>query len=140
MHRALLLTTVAFALASCASRWDEIQREQAAIVGIDYRSAAKRAYAADEHALATMFRVTPALDGGGAGGHSDDLHRLLTMYGDARFAGILRQERRAVRQSVIDSLDFAFLVYVRQPNWSAQFPQTYAIASHPVLRLPRPGT
>jgi hypothetical protein len=140
MQRAILLATLIFALTNCASRWDEIQSEQAATVGVNYRRAAKRAYAGDEAALATMFRVTRALDGGGAEAHSDDLHRLLTVYGDARFAGILRQERRAVRQSVIDSLDFAFLVYVRQPNWSAQFPQTYAIAPHPVLRLPRPGT
>jgi hypothetical protein len=90
--------------------------------------------------LTTMFRVTPALDGGGSEGHSYDLQKLLTMYGDARFRSVLRRESPKVRQSVIDSLDFAFLVYVRQPNWSSQFPQTYAIAPHPVLRLPRPGT
>jgi hypothetical protein len=138
--RALLLAAFGIALTACASRWDEIQREQAARVGVDYRRAYQLAYAGHEDGLITMFRVTPALDGAVAEVHSGDLQKLLTIYGDARFRSVLRRESPKVRQSVIDSLDFAFLVYVRQPNWSAQFPQTYAIAPHPVLRLPRPGT
>ena len=140
MKRVLLLATFGIALTASASRWDEIQREQAARVGIDYRRAYKRAYAGHEDGLTTMFRVTQALDGGGAEGHSDDLQKLLTIFGDARFHLVLRRETPKVRRSVIDSLDFAFLVYVRQPNWSSRFPQTYAIAPHPVLRLLRPGT
>jgi hypothetical protein len=140
MQRTVLLVTFSFAVAACASGWDEIQLQQAATAGVDYGRAYKRAYAGHEDGLATMFRVTSALDGGGAEAHSGDLQKLLTMYGDARFRSVLRRESPKVRQSVIDSLDFAFLVYVRQPNWSAQFPQTYAIAPHPVLRLPRPKT
>jgi hypothetical protein len=65
------------------------------------------------------------------------LQRLLANYGDARFAAILRRESPAVRQSVIDSLDFAFEVYVRRPNWRGSFPITYAIAPHPVVRHSR---
>ena len=125
-----MLTTFGFALTACASHWMEIQCEQAASVGIDYRRAYARAFAGHEDGLATMFRVTPALDGGGAEGHSDDLQKLLTKYGDARFAAILRHESRKVRQSVVDSLDFAFGVYSGHSDWSTSFPITYSLASH----------
>jgi hypothetical protein len=111
MKHAVLFATFGFALTVCASPWLEIQSEQAARVGIDYRHASKRAYAGHEEGLTTMFRVTPALDGGGAEGHSHDLQKLLTMYGDAWFAALLHRESIAVRQSVIDSLDFAFELY-----------------------------
>jgi hypothetical protein len=131
MRRALLFATYSFALVACASRWDEIQLEQAAAVGIDYRRAYKRAYAGREDGLMTMFRVTPALDGGGAEAHSADMRKLLAMYGDARFAALLRQQSAAVRQSVVDSIDFAFEVYERHPDWSSLYPQTYATAPHP---------
>jgi hypothetical protein len=59
------------------------------------------------------------------------MRKLLAMYGDSRFAALLRQERAAVRQSVIDSIDFAFEVYERHPDWSSLYVQTYAIAPHP---------
>ena len=135
MKRAVLFATFGFALTVCAWPWLEIQCEQAARVGIDYRHAYKRAYAGHEDGLATMFRVTPALDGGGAEGHSHDLQKLLTMYGDARFAALLQRESTAVRQSVIDSLDFAFELYVRRSDWSALFPATHAVAPHPFAHV-----
>jgi hypothetical protein len=100
---------------------------------VNYSSAAQRARAGDESALVTLFRVTQSLDGGGAEGHAGELHRLLVSYGDTRFAAILRRENPKVRQSVIDSLDFAFEVYERRPHWSPLFPTTYALAPHPVL-------
>jgi hypothetical protein len=137
MRRAVFFATFGFALTVCASPWLEIQSEQAARVGIDYRHAYKRAYAGGEDGLATMFRVTPALDGGGAEGHSHDLQKLLTVYGDARFAALLRRQSAAVCQSVIDSLDFAFELYVRRPDWSAPFPVTYRIAPHRFAHVPK---
>jgi hypothetical protein len=134
MSRTVAVFAFAVLVCACAPPEYEFQSEQAARAGVDYRRIAKRAHAGDESALLTLFRVTPSLDGGGAESHAAELHKLLASYGDARFASLLRRENPKVRQSVIDSLDFAFEVYVRHPHWSASFPITYAIAPHPVLR------
>ena len=120
-------------LTACESRQYDLGSEQAARVGVNYPRAAKRA-TSDESALSTLFRVTPNLDGGGAEAHAGELQHLLASYGDARFAAILRRESPAVRQSVVDSLDFALEVYVRRSHWSGLFPITYRIAPHPQLR------
>src|ERR1700719_4465201 len=130
----LPLLSAAALLSACASREYDLESEQGARVGVNYPRAAKRAHAGDDSALVTLFRVTPSLDGGGAEGHAGELHRLLVSYGDARFAAILRRESPKGRQSVIDSLDFAFEVYERHPHWSPLFPVTYALAPHLVLR------
>src|SRR5437867_6247438 len=124
----------AFTLSACVDDVYKYPARQATAVGIDYPRAARRARAGDQAALITLFRVTANLDGLGAEEHSSELQELLRHYGDAQFAALLRRENRAIRQNVVDSLDFAFLVYTRDRCWFRTFPLTYSLGRHPVLR------
>jgi hypothetical protein len=103
---------------------------QAAAVGIDYYDVYRRATNGDKTALATLFDVTPSLDGLGSEEHSGDLTKFLILYGDKTFAAVLATRVKSVRKSVINALDFGFIVIVRQKNWWAQFPITYRLESH----------
>src|SRR5438552_8692601 len=105
------------ALSGCADSLYEYEARQASAVGVDYPRAAKRARGGDEAALITLFGVTPSLDGLGAEQHSRELHTILRQFGDSRFAILLKSQDPKIRQSVIASLDFAFLVYTRDRHW-----------------------
>jgi hypothetical protein len=102
--------------------------DQAATIGVDYRSAMRRAYAYDDRALADLFRVSTVSDGGGATLHSTYLMTLLSRFGDTRYSALLAHQRPAVRARVIDDLDFAFAA--RRKNWSREYPITFRSAPH----------
>jgi hypothetical protein len=103
--------------------------------GIDYGRVLHRARAGDEHSLSILFRVTDKVDGLGSELHCGYLQDLLRLYGDARFAAVLGKETKPVRESVIDSLDFAFAVFSKRLNWSVEFQSTYKLGSHRTRRL-----
>jgi hypothetical protein len=133
--RVLLLTAISFvALSGCANSLYEYEARQASAVGVDYPRAARGARRGNDAALITLFRVTPSLDGLGAEQHSGELQDLLRQYGDSHFAKLLRSQDPKIRQSVIDSLDFAFLVVTRDRHWYNSFPVTYSLGPHPGLR------
>jgi len=129
--RVLPLTVIGFVtLSGCADSLYEYEARQASAVGVDYPRAARGARRGDEAALITLFRVTRSLDGL----HSGELQDLLRQYGDSHFAKLLSSQDYKIRQSVIDSLDFAFLVVTRDRHWYHSFPVTYSLGPHPVLR------
>jgi hypothetical protein len=111
--------------------------DQAAAVGIDYVREWRLAHTGDKQALSILLKVTEHLDGGGSLLHCGYLRDFLILYGDRSFATVLSQLPLHVRESVIDSLDFEFVVVRKKYDWSKLFPTTYRLASHRYLLLYR---
>jgi hypothetical protein len=92
--------------------------------GFDYAYSLDRAIAGDSANLATLFRFTDSgwCDGAAAEGHAAILFGLLQRWGDRRFSGVLREQKRQIRKAVFGEIS-AF------SNWKAtEFPLTNALA------------
>ncbi|OAI42667.1 hypothetical protein AYO41_00595 [Verrucomicrobia bacterium SCGC AG-212-E04] len=93
--------------------------------GVDYPATVRRARHGDRKALATLFALSPRMDGSGADSHASVLRLLLQSLGDRSFSHALSKQSQKHRQRVIHDLDYDF----RHP-WRKQFPLTYALGSH----------
>jgi hypothetical protein len=111
--------------------------DQAARAGVDYRELLKQAYGGNPKALATLFRITPYMDGAGATLNSGVLEDLLKQFGDNVFSSVLARQPHKLIERVINDLDFSFLNRDKPVNWSPQFPRTYRMGSHRDLKLYR---
>ena len=101
----------------------------AKLTHFDYRRHLDRAISKQSDGLHELFAftTTEGFVGAGAEDHCAILHDLLQVWGDRRFAAVLRGESPRTRKAVVAALDYSW----RYPGWQpAEFPQTYQLAAH----------
>lgn len=102
-------------------RVEEEERTQAS--DRDYPSVLQRAAAKDERALRRLFHISAESRWSASGSefHRGTMRRLLLVWGDADFAGVLAQQTVAVRQHILHVLSAH-----EDPAIPHLFPRTYA--------------
>jgi hypothetical protein len=117
----------------CENLLEEAMVKQAAAAGIDYFKVQSQSEAGNEGPLASMFKVTPYMDGEAAKVHGISLYNLLKHFGDREYSSVLGVQKEKVRDQVMQSLDYAFSTEAGATNsqsWDNAFPLTYRLGKH----------
>ncbi len=95
--------------------------------GLTFRQALDQAYARKERGLATLFRMStsPQLDGEWAECYATEMQKLLDVWGDKRFAAVLRKQSSSVRKA-----EWRVLRDIALMKFSGRYPEVFA-ASYP---------
>jgi hypothetical protein len=92
---------------------------------IDYRPILKRAINLEKPALISLFGMQFMGEGGET--HCEILKDLMILWGDEKFATVLGEQPKKVREIVVSSIDYAWA----DPSW-ASYPKTLALSPESV--------
>lgn len=109
--------------------FDSTLEQQAHAAGKDYFKELQESESGDAAQLGDVLKLTPYLDGAAAEFHAENLYSLLKRFGDEAFAATLSTEAPAVREQVVQSLNYFFTTgppeVEKERNWSNAFPLTF---------------